>query len=148
MEDDDLFFQHSISSRDTPPSQLAIKQVGRKSTSSTSRDRSIDREEPPIFARKSSVALPHSTAGRKVITTSQHSVSPVLRFKNVRHPSASSDQNTSIRPPIATSNVRRTTISNVLSPLVQRELSSIPTLQHPGSQASPLNLRACLKFKC
>jgi hypothetical protein len=145
MEDDDLRIQRSSSSLNT--AQLAMKQAGRKSTTSTSRDRSIDREQHPvIFARKSSASSPHSTIARKVTLTPQHQ--PVFRSKGVR-PRVSSDQNTSIGPAFtATNHVRRPTVSNELPSASQKELHSSQISQNPGSQASSLILRTHLRFKC
>jgi hypothetical protein len=138
MEGDDL---RSTSGRNAPHSnQLSTKQMGRKSTSAThSRDRSIDREEhPPIFAKKTSVSSPQSTAARKDTTTTQRR--PVFRSKGLR-PSVSNVQSASMGPPITTTNnVRRSTVSNAVSSTSQQDLHSTQTVQYPGSQASSLIL--------
>jgi hypothetical protein len=138
MEDDDLRVQRSTS-RNPPHSQPAVKQFGRKSTSA--HDRSIDRDEPPIFARKSGVSSPHGTAARKVaLSPPRHGPQPVFRSKGMRS-NMSSSQNTSMGPPVATINdVRRSTVTNALQ-RESAELNSSQRMQYPGSQASSLILR-------
>ncbi|KAF8237365.1 hypothetical protein L208DRAFT_531623 [Tricholoma matsutake] len=130
MEDDDLRIHRAASSHDHH-SHLALKQAGRKSTSLISRDRSID----------SSVTSPHTTAARKVTPISQsHGSQSALPSKRIR-PHVSSAQNTSMGPPIATTNNTRWT--NELLPFSRRvseELHSSQTSQNPGSQASSLIL--------
>jgi hypothetical protein len=141
MEGDDL---HSTLGRGASHSgQLSARQIGPKSTTAAhSRDRSIDQEDSPIFARKTSVGSPQSTAAQKDTTTTRQRFQPVFRSKGMRH-SVSNIQSASMGPPIATlSSVRRSTASSAI-----HELHSTPTAQHSGSQASSL-IPGTYVFRC
>jgi hypothetical protein len=141
MEDDHSRVQRSTSSYNLPHT---LTQTGRKfaSTSTSAHDRSIDHEDPPILARKSSISSPQGTAARKIAPSPRPQ--PVFRSKGVR-PNVSGAQNTSMGPP-ATKNVHQSAGSNTLR-RDSAELNSSQRSQHTGSQASSLVFRAYSKFK-
>jgi len=98
----------------------------------------IDRQEhSTIFAKKSSISVPHGTAAPKVPSTPQ----PVFRSKG-----RPSGQNSFMAPPLIapTNNMRQSKVSSRESAVSH----SSRTLQHLGSQASPPMPRTYMQFKC